>query len=54
MLETNLPDIWTPKAVYCLFGIVYGIICFFMADKSIKGWARVLNLMCIGFVFLWV
>jgi hypothetical protein len=54
MLATNLPDIWDPKAVYCLVGIVYGIICFWMADKSIKGWVKVLNMMCIGFIILWV
>lgn len=53
--EISIPEIWSMRAALCVVGIIYMVVCFFIVGiKGLRGWANVLTLWVIGFVFLMI
>ena len=53
--EITIPEIWSMRAALCVVGIIYMVVCFLLVGiRGLRGWANVLTLWAVGFVFLMI
>ena len=52
MLALSIPSVSSPRAVFCVVGIIYFIVCAVICFRGIKGWLTVFSLFLLGLVIL--
>jgi len=52
LAEISIPCTYSPRAVFCVVGIIYFLICAGICFQGVRGWLTVLTLFLIGLVIL--
>ena len=52
LAEITIPSTSSPRAVFCLVGIVYFIVCGIICSRGMQGWLTCLVLFIVGLVIL--